>query len=602
MTSIVVNASGQTHTGKIRPGNEDALLVDTELGLYAVLDGMGGAKAGEIASGTARDVIHQYIRTHREHTSPKDLIQAAIQAANTRVHRDAKQHEDYKGMGTTVVACLVVDEKNVVIAHVGDSRAYLWREGRMELLTRDHTVVAELLLRNMITLQDAALHPHRNVLSRNLGSKPKVKADVMELPVRAGDRILLCSDGLTGFASSDAIEQILGSNDTAEDTAADLIDLALRGGGRDNITAVVIDTGRAEVPRHTQIIQTTGSVAWWRRREMFLEAAQKRGLSSSPVCAVLSPDEALEIVAGNLSEAIFHDLEQNSGINVWTYAENLAKGWFDQDGEYEILRDLMDILRGAADEILADIEKNGEPYALGLDIAVTRALIVVEMAIGGLLADRLRTVEADLVQLRTRQTFGAAEGTASGFADQPTQPYMKPVRVDPPPPEVASCLHLALGLAHNLLARQGARQGAGDCLVRAHEAALEPVGPSDAELAARELVAGSGDETRVPLLIDALDQARIVHLDAIKRQDVTDEVRAAALRRAATAHRRLMCAVASIVIESTVPVSEALQAASAKTTELRDRIAKGEARLAELERQQASRTTMKKINPSRSRS
>lgn len=594
MKSLVVNAGGTTHVGKVRTGNEDAMLVDPELGLYAVLDGMGGAKAGEVASTTARDVIHEYVRTNREHTGPKELIAAAIQAANGRVHRDSRQRRDWRGMGTTVVACVVADETTVVIAHVGDSRAYLWRDGRMQLLTRDHTVVAELLLRSMITPTDAAIHPHRNVLSRNLGSKPKVKVDVLELTIRAGDRILLCSDGLTGFASADAIEQILGSKEGAEHTVEDLVELALRGGGRDNITAVVIDTGRAKVPRHTQIIQTTGSAAWWRRRDMFLEAARRRGLCDSPVCSVLSPDEALEIVAGNLSEAIFHDLEQSSGINVWTYAENLAKGWFDQDGDYAILRDLMDILRAAADEVLADVEAKGEPYAVGLDIAVTRALIVIEMAIGGLLADRLRAVETDLVELRARQTAAIpAESTAHGFADQPTQPYMKAGRVDPPPPEVASCLEQALTLARELLARDGEREGARECLERAHEAALEPVGPSDAELSAVELTAAGSDESRMSPLLNALDQARIVHLDAVKRLEASQELRAAALRRLAVAHRRLMCSVAALVIENSLPASEALSDAVGKTAALRDQVGKAEARLAELERRQATRSTIK---------
>jgi protein phosphatase len=425
--SIVVSACGKTDKGKVRPGNEDAMLVDPELGLYVVLDGMGGAKAGEIASSTARDVIHEYVRTHRDRAGAKELIQAAIIAANARVHRDSMQNRQWRGMGTTVVACIVEDEDTVVIAHVGDSRAYLWRDGRMQLMTRDHTVVTELVLRNMLTPSEAAVHPHRNVLSRNLGSKPNVRVELLEVSLRAGDRVLLCSDGLTGFAAGDAIEQLLGGNDGAEHTAEDLIDLALRGGGRDNITTVVIDTGRAEVPRHTQVIQTTGALAWWRRRALFLEAARERGLCNSPVCAVLSPDEALEIVAGNLSEAIYHDLEQSSGINVWTYSENLAKGWFDQGGDYAVLRGLIDILRQAADDVLADIEAHGEPFVLELDIAVTRALIVAEMPIGGLMADRLRAVEEELVQMRTQEAFGQVVET-NAFADQPTQPYMKSVR------------------------------------------------------------------------------------------------------------------------------------------------------------------------------
>jgi PPM family protein phosphatase len=602
VSATALDACGKTHKGKVRVGNEDAMLVDAEIGLYAVLDGMGGAKAGEIASGTARDVLGEYVRGNLDRAaSRKELLHAAIHAANARVHHDARHHREWRGMGTTVVAFLLVDSENAIIAHVGDSRAYLWRDGRMQLLTRDHTVVAELLRRNMITASEATHHPHRNVLSRNLGSKPAVKVDVVELALKPGDRILLCSDGLTGFASSDAIEQILGSHDPVEDTADDLIDLAMRGGGRDNITAVVIDTDRAEVPRHTQILRTSGSVAWWRRRELFIEAARRRGLCDSPVCSVLSPDEALEIVAGNLSEAMFHDLEQTSGINVWTYAENLGRGWFDQDGDYDILRDLLDILRAAADEVLADIESSGEPYAMSLDIAVTRALIVAEVAIGGLLSERLRAVEAELLELGVRQSGRIDTSVVQPFADQPTQPYLKTVRVDPPPPEMQSCLEQALVLARDMLSHDVAGEDAADCLVRAHQAALEPVGPSDAELSARDLVAVRGsDESGITPLLDALDRARIVHLDAIKRLDATPDLRAAALRRVAMAHRRLMYSVASIVVENTQPVTQALHAAAARTAKLRAQVGKGEAQLAEIERKQASRKTVPNLSRSQS--
>lgn len=600
--SIELSACGKSDTGKVRKGNEDAILVAQDIGLFVVFDGMGGAKAGEVASATARDVVHEYVRLNRQHGDAKELIKAAIQAANARVHRDAVRNPKFRGMGTTVVGFVAVDAEHAIIAHVGDSRAYLWRDGRMQQLTRDHTVVAELLKKNMLSPAEAAVHPYRNVLSRNLGSKPRVKVDTMELSLRHGDRILLCSDGLTGYASIDAIEQVLGGGDSPEAMVEDLIDLALRGGGGDNVSAIVIDTGRAEVPQHTQLVRTSGALAWWRRRDLFLEAARAHGLCESPVCAVLSPDEALEIVAGNLSEAIFHDLEQSSGINAWTYAENLARGWFDQDGDYGILRELVDILRQAADAVIADIAAKGEPYAVMLDIAITRALIVAEMAIGGALSEKLRVVEAEVLELRSKQPgAGATEVTAFGFADQPTQPYLKAVRVDPPTPEVADCLSRALADARSVLERDGARAGALECLQRAQEAALEPTGPVDAELSAMDLVQAIGiDDSAVGPLLDGLDQARIVHLEAIKRLDAPMALRAAALRRAAIAHRRLMHAVAALVVDNTLPISEALQQATARTAELRAEVGKGEARLAGIERKRASRTTARSLQRSQS--
>src|SRR5262249_35858121 len=149
-----------------------------------------------------------------------------------------------------------------------------------------------------------------------------------------GDRLLLCSDGLYGYASTDAIQYLLGSTDAPDHVAKDLVDLALKGGGGDNVTVVVLEAGAQVVARATQGLRTGAAIAWWSRRAIVLGEARNRGLASSPICGVLSPEEAIEIVAGNLCEAIFHDLEKSTGVNVWTYAENLAHGWFDQGGEW----------------------------------------------------------------------------------------------------------------------------------------------------------------------------------------------------------------------------------------------------------------------------
>ena len=584
--SVDITASGKTHRGKVRKGNEDALLVDLDRRVFAVLDGMGGAMAGEVASGTARDMMAAFTSEHRDDMETRELSEAAIQAANLRVHREAKRREDRQGMGTTVVSCILESDSRAIIAHVGDSRAYLYRDSRMQLLTRDHTVVADLLAKKIITPSEAEHHPYNNVLSRNLGSKPKAKIDLLELSIQPGDRILLCSDGLTGYASTDAIEQVLGGNEAPEDIAENLIELALRGGGGDNVTALVIEVGRPELPADTQVIRTTGALAWWHRRTMFLEAARGHGLCKSPVVAVLSPDEALEIVAGNLSEAIYHDLEQTTGINVWTFAENLASGWFDQEGEYEVLRDLIDVLHRAARDVLDDIGKNGEPFALGLEIAVTRGLTVAEMAIGGLLADRLRQVEAELVELRARKDrTSSGEATAQHLVDHPTVPYMSSMRVDPAPPAVADCLEVALDRAREALAVEGERVGASDCLERAHMSAIEPLGPVDFEMSGRELIQGyTGESGSVSPIFDALDQARRVHLDAVASLQMTGEVIAAAVRRVAIAHRTMMYSVAGAIVDSGQPVTEALRNAVAATADLRIKVSKGEVGLAELER------------------
>ncbi|MEM9490345.1 MAG: Stp1/IreP family PP2C-type Ser/Thr phosphatase, partial [Myxococcota bacterium] len=529
MSSFEITARGKTHPGRVRKGNEDALHIDEDSRVFVVLDGMGGAMAGEVASGTARDVIAEYVRERRGDKEARELIEAAIQAANNKVHREAKRRSDRHGMGTTVVACAIDDDHRAIIAHVGDSRAYLWRDGRLQLITRDHTVVADLLSKKIITQSEAEHHPYNNVLSRNLGSKPRAKVDVTDLPLRPGDRLLLCSDGLTGYASSEAIEQTLGGSEGADSIVEDLVELALRGGGGDNVTALVIDTGRTELPQDTQVIRTSGAVAWWRRRDMFLAEARKGGLCDSPVCSVLSPDEALEIVAGNLCEAIFHDLEQTTGINVWTYAENLGKGWFDQEGDYQILRDLIDILHRAARAVLHDIESTGEPYARGLDIAVTRGLTVAEMAIGGLLADRLRQVESELVDLRARkQQAESGEVTAQTLLEQPTVPFMSSTRVEPASPDVLRYLDRARTAAEQTLVRSGNRSGAREFIERAHNAACDPLRPAEIELSGREFLGDTSDETGVSPLFDAIDQARYHHLEAAARLDGDREICAAA--------------------------------------------------------------------------
>jgi PPM family protein phosphatase len=354
MTAI--RAAGDTHTGHVRSSNEDSVIVDTRRGLYVVLDGMGGANAGDVASQTARDVIAEFVRQNRRaSTTGRVLLDAAIQAASRAVHQAATSRHDRHGMGTTVVAALMESDKRAVIAHVGDSRAYLLRGGRLIQMTRDHTIVAELVERGAISREDADQHAYKNVLSRNLGAKPEAKVDFTEVELKAGDRLLLCSDGLYGFASADAMQYLLGSGDAPEHVARDLIELALRGGGGDNVSAIVIETGGV-APTSTQLVRTNGSVAWWQRRQRFLVAAQERGVGRSPIAASLgSPSEALEVLAGNLCQAVFHDLEKSTGVNVWTFAHNLAIGWLGRGGAWAPLRGLLDALTASARTVIEEI-------------------------------------------------------------------------------------------------------------------------------------------------------------------------------------------------------------------------------------------------------
>src|SRR5207237_2854229 len=143
-----------------------------------------------------------------------------------------------------------------------------WRGGRLQVLTRDHTIVEELVDRGMLSVEEAERHPYKNVLSRNLGAKPETRVDVTEVELTGGDRLLLCSDGLYGYASAEAIQYLLGSGDATQHVARDLIDLALRGGGGDNVSVIVIEAP-SPPPSSTQVVRTRGAMAWWQRRERY---------------------------------------------------------------------------------------------------------------------------------------------------------------------------------------------------------------------------------------------------------------------------------------------------------------------------------------------
>ena len=250
--------AGDTNVGKVRATNEDAMIVDAQQGLCAVLDGMGGANAGDIAAQLARDAIREFVARNRLAMEPRLLLEAAIQASCAAVFTAGQVNRERHGMGTTVVACLTVGPKQVIIGHVGDSRAYLLRHGRLQSLTRDHTIVEELVDRGLLAPEEVDRHPYKNILSRNLGARAATKVDVVELALDPGDRLLLCSDGLYGYAQADAIQYILGSGDEPEHVARDLIELALRGGGGDNVSVVVIET-QSDVPSSTHAVQTSGA-------------------------------------------------------------------------------------------------------------------------------------------------------------------------------------------------------------------------------------------------------------------------------------------------------------------------------------------------------
>jgi protein phosphatase len=228
---IVSGAS--TDTGQVREGNEDSYLVDRRLELFAVADGMGGHRAGEIASATALEGLRSAVD---EGTPVAD----AVGRANTAVWDKAAGDTELAGMGTTLTAA-VFDETTLTIAHVGDSRAYLLRDDRLERLTTDHSLVEELIRDGRLTEEQAAVHPQRSIITRALGVDSSVDVDVYSLVLQGGDRVILCSDGLTSMVRPAGIAEILRAQPDPTAAANALVDAANAAGGEDNITVVVLD-------------------------------------------------------------------------------------------------------------------------------------------------------------------------------------------------------------------------------------------------------------------------------------------------------------------------------------------------------------------------
>ncbi|MGO9820222.1 MAG: Stp1/IreP family PP2C-type Ser/Thr phosphatase [Solirubrobacteraceae bacterium] len=223
----------RTDTGRQRRGNEDSAFARAPL--FVIADGMGGAQAGEVAS---RIAVEAFQGDLPEQGSAEERLTSVVQAANRRIYDISRTEHERAGMGTTLTA-VYVDGAELAVAHVGDSRAYLFRDGELELLTQDHTLVGELVKRGKLTEEQAAEHPQRSIITRALGIDADVEVDTWTYSGRAGDVVLLCSDGLTSMISEDQITDILTHESNLDTAAARLIDEANEAGGRDNITVIL---------------------------------------------------------------------------------------------------------------------------------------------------------------------------------------------------------------------------------------------------------------------------------------------------------------------------------------------------------------------------
>ncbi len=269
----------RTDTGRQRSANEDSFFVRAPI--FVVADGMGGAQAGEVASRAAADAFDRDLPDER----PERFLRETIEAANREIHNLAHQDRSLTGMGTTITAAIVdAANEEVCIGHVGDSRAYRLRGGKVERLTRDHSLVEEMRRKGQITDAQAEDHPQRSIITRALGPESEVDVDVQTVPAAPGDVFLLCSDGLTTMIDEERIGRVLGGADSMKEAVAALVDEANRSGGRDNITALAFRLVDAAAPQRepegaTLIgpsAEAAGLTATEVRRRAAAEAARER--------------------------------------------------------------------------------------------------------------------------------------------------------------------------------------------------------------------------------------------------------------------------------------------------------------------------------------
>jgi PPM family protein phosphatase len=281
MTLRITDQAYATDTGRQRSANEDSVFVRAPV--FVIADGMGGAQAGEVASKTSAESFDRELPAG----PPERVLKQTIEGANREIHRLARTDPNLAGMGTTTTAA-ILDEKaeEVAIGHVGDSRAYRLRRGKLERLTRDHSLVEEMRRKGQLTEAQAEDHPQRSIITRALGPEPEVEVDLQTVPAQAGDIFLICSDGLTTMLDDDHIERLLARATSMPNAVRALVDEANRAGGRDNISVVtfkVVDAAEPALDSASEgatLIGTTAEEAGLTttevRRRAAAEAARKR--------------------------------------------------------------------------------------------------------------------------------------------------------------------------------------------------------------------------------------------------------------------------------------------------------------------------------------
>lgn len=246
MRDLIVHAVGLTDVGRVRSINQDSFHLIKDKNISIVADGMGGHAAGDQASKIAVKTITEILEGYdfqsedgESGMSIEELVRYALQEANEQILLASLSNQHLQGMGTTAIVA-VENQGKLYLGHVGDSRTYLVRNQKISQITEDHSVVQQLVKAGAISEAEAEVHPYKNVITRCLGMQANVEPDTLEMVLEPGDRILMCSDGLSNMVSDATLEQLINETETPESTCQKLIDLANENGGTDNITAVLL--------------------------------------------------------------------------------------------------------------------------------------------------------------------------------------------------------------------------------------------------------------------------------------------------------------------------------------------------------------------------
>ncbi len=393
----VAEEAHKTDTGRQRQANEDSYFARAPL--FAVADGMGGAQAGEVASRIAARAFERKRSVSREEPAEGQLEKIA-QRANREIHKLAQEDSSRAGMGTTLTAALLRDDE-VALGHVGDSRAYLLRDGQLKRLTKDHSLVEELRRQGRLTEEQAEEHPQRSIITRALGPEPSVNVDTMTFPARDGDVFLLCSDGLTTMVPDEQIREILVSSRSLRTAVNKLVDAANEGGGRDNITAVafrVADADAMEAEEGATLMSRTAEQAGMTGERMRAATDRLRGQGRIPTPSrrrrALKWAAAIAVVAAVVVGAVL-------------FVRSIYFLGTDDGGNVAVYR--------------------GLPYELPFGVSLYSKQYSIPVQEGALSEDRQRAVTG-----HTLRGKDDATSLATDIQERPTEGVPQPA---PPPPK-----------------------------------------------------------------------------------------------------------------------------------------------------------------------